>query len=333
MPGRTVGASKLALARSVLHHWQLGAADLTLLACRENAVFGVTSGSERYALRVHRPGYHTGDVLRSELQWLQALSDGGLDVPVVVPARTGELFVTGCVEGLAGPVHADLFEWIDGQQLGAAQADMGHDPQWINHAWHELGVLAAGLHDQAAGWQAPAGFTRPAWDEHGLAGAEPLWGRFWELPFLHPEERALLCRARERVQRDLAALSKAPASYSMIHGDLLPENVLVDGGRLRLIDFDDAGFGWHLFELVTPLYSIMDEPWFEQARDALIAGYRSRRPLADSELERLPLFFLARSLTDIGWMHTRAKTDLARRSIAPLVESACELAENYLRRR
>jgi Ser/Thr protein kinase RdoA (MazF antagonist) len=116
----------------------------------------------------------------------------------------------------------------------------------------------------------------------------------------------------------------------MIHGDLLPENVLVDGEHLRLIDFDDAGFGWHLFELVTLLYSAVNEPWFEPAREALIAGYRSRRPLDDSMRERLPLFFLVRSLTDVAWVHTRPETETARQSTS-LVDSACELAEDYLR--
>lgn len=319
------------LARSALHHWNLDSAELTLLACRENTVFRVTGEDCRYALRVHRPGYHSDSALRSELQWLQALSDADIEVPTVVPTRTGELFAVGTVDGIPGPVQVDLFEWIDGQQLGSVQAEVGDDLQWIGDTWHKVGALAAGLHNHSAGWQAPAGFVRHAWDENGLAGAEPFWGRFWELPSLRREQRTLLCRARDRVYGDLAALPKTPASYSMIHGDLLPENVLVDGERLRLIDFDDAGFGWHLFELVTPLYSIVDEPWFERAREALIAGYRSRRPLDDSMLELLPFFFLARGLTDVAWVHTRAETETARESTSLLVKSACELAEDYLR--
>ena len=31
---------------------------------------------------------------------------------------------------------------------------------------------------------------------------------------------------------------------------------MVQGDRIKLIDFDDAGFGWHLFELATALYFI-----------------------------------------------------------------------------
>ena len=69
-----------------------------------------------------------------------------------------------------------------------------------------------------------------------------------------------------------------------------PENVMVDGGSLRLIDFDDAGFGWHLFGLVTALFFLCDEDYFDSAEAALIEGYRKHRSLTDEDLELLPLF-------------------------------------------
>ena len=135
-----------------------------------------------------------------------------------------------------------------------------------------LGAIAGRLHNQAQDWQPPAGFVRHAWDEHGLAGRAPFWGRFWDLPRLSPAERRLLVAARDRVFTDLSALPKTRATYSMIHADFCQENLLVDGARVRLIDFDDAGFGWHLFELVTPLYFLMDEPYFDEVRDVIAGG-------------------------------------------------------------
>ncbi len=69
--------------------------------------------------------------------------------------------------------------------------------------------------------------------------------------------------------------------YGLIHADLVPENLLVDGDRVRVIDFDDAGFGWHLFELATSLYFISGDEGYPTARAALIRGYRSERALPD----------------------------------------------------
>lgn len=318
------------LARSALSRWGLENAELTLLAVRENAVFRVTGDNHRYALRVHRPGYHSNGALESELRWLEALSQANIEVPAVVPTRKGELFALASAPAMPRPAQIDLLEWVEGRQLGAVQAEAGNDLQWVRRTWRKLGELVARVHNHAARWQPPAGFVRHAWDETGLAGAQPVWGRFWELPSLRREQRTLLIRARDRIYLELAALPKTAASYSLIHADLVPENVLVDGEHLRLIDFDDAGFGWHLFDLVTALYSIAAEPYFDQAQEALIAGYRSGRSLDDSQLELLPLFFLVRNLTDVAWMHTRPETGTARQSTHALVESACTLAKNYL---
>jgi len=321
------------IARTALQHWNLDTAALTLVKYRENAVFKVTARDQRYALRVHRPGYHSDAALRSELQWINALADADIEVPRIVPTRAGELFAISPAAGAAAPLQVDLFEWIEGHQLGSVEAGLRGDRQTIGDTYRTIGELAGSVHNHSAGWRPPAGFVRHAWDESGLAGEQPLWGRFWELASLTSRQRTLLATARDRVYRDLAALRKAPASYSMIHADFSPENLLVDGEHVRLIDFDDAGFGWHLFELVTSLYFIMDEPYFDQAREALIYGYRSRRPLADEELALLPLFFLARSFTYVGWVHTRPETETARQLTPVLVESSCRLAEDYLRGR
>ncbi|HEX7062945.1 MAG TPA: phosphotransferase [Woeseiaceae bacterium] len=319
-------------ARAALGRWDLGDAKLALFAHRENAVFKVDTGDASYALRVHRPGYHDDAALASELAWMRALAQAGVEVPAIVPAADGELFVKVRADGIAAPVQVDLIEWIDGEPLAVgARHGKAAEAGWVRDQWGRLGALAAALHEHSAGWQPPAGFVRHAWDEHGLAGPDPLWGRFWELPALDAGQRALLLEARDRLFRELAALPKSRDAYGLIHADLLPENVLVCGERLRVIDFDDCGYGWHLFEIVTALYAVEGEPWYAEACDAFIEGYRTRRPLDDAALARLPLFFLARVLTDVGWMHTRAETENARRSTAARVASACALAEDYLR--
>ena len=65
---------------------------------------------------------------------------------------------------------------------------------------------------------------------------------------------------REEVSRELLAFVKSPDRFGLIHGDLVPENILIHAARLRIIDFDDAGFGWHMFELASSLYFIRREP-------------------------------------------------------------------------
>jgi Ser/Thr protein kinase RdoA (MazF antagonist) len=323
-------AARLAAAgHDMLHAWNIGDATLRLIKHRENAVFEVEKDGLRAALRMHRHGYHSDHELRSELQWMQSLSAAGIKVPEIIPTASGDLFIDYTADGLPGTIQVDLFEWIDGEQLGSVEegvADVGE----VERTFGVIGELAARVHNQAAAWTLPEGFTRHAWDADGIAGEQPFWGRFWEIGNASADERKLLSRARQRLHRDLAGLPKSAAGYSMIHADFASENIMVDGGDVRLIDFDDAGFGWHLFELATALFFIRGEEYFETAEDALIRGYRKHRQLTDEDLERLPLFYLARGTTYVGWVHTRSETETATEMTPALVSMACELADEYL---
>jgi len=323
-------AKRLAAAgRDVLRAWDISGATLELIKHRENAVFRVEHNGLRAALRMHRHGYHTDDELRSELQWMQALAGAGIRVPEIIPATSGELFVDYFAEGLPGELQVDLFEWIEGEQLGSVEQGVSEAAE-VDRTFGVLGELAARVHNQAVSWRLPEGFTRHAWDAEGLAGEQPFWGRFWEIESASDSQRDLLSRARDRLYLELGALAKSPGGYSMIHADFAAENIMVDGDDLRLIDFDDAGFGWHLFELATALYFIRGETYFERAQDALIEGYRTHRQLTDEDLALLPLFYLARGTTYVGWVHTRSETDTARELTPAIVEMACELADDYL---
>lgn len=321
------------LALIALAQWDIEPADLALIKYRENAVFRVTTiGGEDYALRIHRADYHSDDELRSELQWIKALAEGGIEVPALVPTREGDAFAVVSGGGVPEPRQVDVFEWVQGRQLGTAETGVA-DTSTVCDTYRTIGTLAAQLHNQAVGWTPPAGFTRHAWDTPGLVGPQPFWGAFWELAALTPEQRALLLQARDTVYRDLEAYAAEPSSagrYSLIHADFVAENLMVDGDKVRLIDFDDAGFGWHLFELATALYFEMDADYFDAAYAALIEGYRSARELPDEQLQYMPLFFLARSFTYLGWVHTRFETATARELTPLLVEKACELARDYL---
>lgn len=319
------------LAAQALKVWGLDYDELSFIKYRENAVFKVvTVSGDRYALRIHRAGYHSDDALRSELEWISALDHYGVEVPAIVPTPAGEYFAIVTVEGIPEPRQVDLFQWVDGQPMGTLEEGLSGDPEEVYNTYHRIGEIASQLHNQATTWQLPEGFTRHAWDADGLVGEKPFWGPFWEFEMLNEEQRELILRARDRVYRDLTEFGKSPDNYSMIHADFVVENLMVDGDHVRLIDFDDAGFGWHLFELATALYFIHTEAFYDTARNALIEGYRKHRELSDQQLAHLPLFLLARSFTYLGWAHTRNETETARELGPMFIELACGMAEEYL---
>jgi Ser/Thr protein kinase RdoA (MazF antagonist) len=321
------------LARQAVTRWGIREPRLRLIKYRENAVFELVAGDgARYALRIHRSGYHSEAALLSELQWMAALDASGIAVPVILPDATGASFAVVASQGVPEPRQVDIFHWVEGRQFGSVEEGIA-DPAAIERLYRVLGALAARLHNQAVDWTLPRGFTRHAWDAEGLVGEQPFWGQFWALAALTAAERELLQAARERVHADLVRYSLNPGNrdrYSMIHADLVAENLLVDGETVRLIDFDDAGFGWHLFELATALYFEMEQDYYPVAYSALITGYREHRSLPDDQIEQLPLFLLARSFTYLGWVHTRKETETARELTPMLVHKACNLARQYL---
>jgi Ser/Thr protein kinase RdoA (MazF antagonist) len=319
----------IAAGHEVLQDWDIHDAEISPIKYRENAVFRVEHACGRCALRMHRTGYHSDAELYSELQWMQALDEAGVSVPIVVPTTSGDMFASLQGEGLPGVIQTDLFEWIDGEQLASVEEGIA-DESSVQGLFGTIGEIAARVHNQASDWMLPGGFMRHAWDAEGLAGDNPFWGRFWELANASKSESLLMLRAKKVIFEELERFPQTRDTYSMIHADLSLENLMVDGDIVRLIDFDDAGFGWHLFEIATSLYFVRSESFYEQALESLIAGYREYRPLSDEHLESLPLFYLARAMTNVGWVHTRQETETAQELTPMLLGMACELAEEYL---
>jgi Ser/Thr protein kinase RdoA (MazF antagonist) len=321
------------LATLVETRWCLQCTSITPIKVRENAVFAVhLKDGGKVVLRVHRCGYHSDAALHSERIWMQALSDYGIDVPRHVLTNTGKSFETLRIEGFDGERQVDVFHWIAGQQLGSVEQGVAGPAGSIRDVYRDVGRLAARVHNHSGVWSPPVDFRRHAWDAEGLVGENPFWGRFWELEALSDSQRELFIRLKQTLYRELKEFGTTTDRYGLIHADLVPENILVDGNSLQVIDFDDAGFGWHLFELATSLYFIRRDSVYDEARDSLIEGYREVRALSDSHLARLPMFLAARGSTYLGWVHTRRGEAVAQELTPQLIEMATLAVEDYLGR-
>jgi putrescine aminotransferase len=297
-----------ALAGAALAHWDLSDAPLALVKHRENTIFKVSAPDGRaYALRVHRHGYHTDAELQSEIDWMRTLArDGCLETPTVVPTVDGRDFVTVRHERVPQPRQVSMIEWLNGTAFdNLGRVERGLETE-LKDRYRKLGALAGRLHKHSASHRPPDGFTRPAWDEAGLVGEHPLWGRFWEHPKVTREQRALMRKARIVLDGLLKQIGKDPENYGLIHADFLPENVLVEDGHMRLIDFDDSGWGWYLFEVAASVFPHVNQPFFDALLAEYVAGYRTERELSKEHEELIPAFIMLRGFTYLGWLKTRA---------------------------
>ena len=318
----TVNFDAETMAQQALEAWGLQSAKCKLVSAVENIVFRVDpDDGQALVLRLHRPWYHSLPELISERQWTRALDDCGISTSGPVQALDGRDYVL--VEAsLSGDArYAGMSQWVDGEMLDHTIAN---SDDFAGH-FRRLGEVAAQIHNQASGWELPSGFTRHSLDADGLMGLPPFWGPFWASPDLTTSERARFEHLRGTIHDLLLQLESGPHTYSMIHADLHPRNLVVDGERLHVIDFDDAGFGWHMYELAVGLFSYQGHPRFPEMVDAVFEGYRGIRPLDAESAALLPMFFLVRALALVGWLADRpevAKASAAR----PLVDRALSLS-------
>lgn len=273
--------------------WGLTDADCEFVAGRENRVYHVRSARGEYALRIKRPGYREMDELVAELNWLEAMEKAGLHVPRPLPSRNGRLLE--CVDTF----YVDVVSWLPGKPLGKSRQPLALQDRL--GTFHAIGAEMAELHAACDAWQSPPGFTRCHWDVEGLLGDKPLWGRFWENPTLSADTRSLFLRFRQTAREELSGMAQS-LDYGLIHADLVRENVLIDDGDIKLIDFDDGGFGFRQFDVATVLLKNMAEPDFLDLKAALTEGYNTRRKL---DLSNLDLFFAIRALSYVGWIIPR----------------------------
>ena len=320
------------LALQALKAWDITDCQPKLIKIRENAVFRVTRADGfDAALRIHRYNYHSDAALQSELNWMRALHQDGIDVPAIIPVSSGALFVTASVDGVPEPRQVDMVKWLDGAPLGTIEDGLSDTIGDITHAFTQVGRLVAQLHNHAARWRRPEGFVRHAWDTDGLTGEAPLWGKFWEFPGLNKEQKRLMEQARITARRALVEIGEAGQTYGLIHADFNFDNILIRDGRVMAIDFDDCGAGWHLFDLATISILFLGTELYDMVQRAVIDGYRQKRPLTDETLRLMPLFYLVRAFTYLGWVHTRNETRTAQEIAPVIVTMVCELAEQYMR--
>jgi Ser/Thr protein kinase RdoA (MazF antagonist) len=315
-------------AKQALDHWGLSDQTPELLKYRENAVFRVRlSQGEPAALRLHRPGYHDEHALASELSWMAVLGEAGLYVPTPVATLDGRHTVCLAETPEFDRQYADIVSWMSGQPLGQSGAPLHYAPETLPEIFRALGHAMARMHAASDAWSPPASFTRPSWDLDGLLGERPLWGRFWDCAGLLPDEAQRLGRLRDKLRQQVKDLPSRGLDYGLIHADLVRENVLLNGERIEMIDFDDGGHGWRMFDIATALFKNRQEPEFQRMAEALIEGYRAARPLSDSDLDCLPLFMVLRSVTYIGWAGDRSGLVDAAERLRRYVADTLSLAE------
>jgi Ser/Thr protein kinase RdoA (MazF antagonist) len=283
------------------------ATSIRLLNVSENATFalGEPSGRE-WVLRVHRVGYSSAQEIRSELTWMQALRrDGVTDTAAPLPGIDGDpVQVLRPSSRAAGAPDrfAVAFERLPGREPDSRDA-----VQWFER----LGESTARMHGHAKRWPLPAGFCRKRWDFDAMVGPQGFWGSWRAAIGLEPSGVAVLERVLDLIRTRLDRYGAGVDVFGLVHADLRLANLLVDGTHLRIIDFDDCGFSWFLYDFATAVSFIEHEPHLPKLLRAWVAGYRKESSLGADAIAEIPTFVVLRRVLLTAWLASHAEVPFA----------------------
>ncbi|QNE35398.1 phosphotransferase enzyme family protein [Leifsonia shinshuensis] len=297
---------------------------------RENIVFRVTSDGNDWALKLHRPGYHTDSEIESESALLETLTGAGVSVPTPV-RRSDDSHVAHVADADGNSTQVTMQRWLASAiPLGSSPLTFTGQARPTDAQLLQFGRTIALLHRCWERTGTPAGYDRLAWDAAGLSGPDALWGRASRLNGLTPEQRVTFEEAEQRLAQDLAVLPRTPSTYGPIHGDLTLENILDSERGLSVIDFDDCGEGWYLFDLATACFFLTGHGEADEMVGAVLRGYQSERSLSVADRQAWHPLLLARALSYLAWSVARPEVEATQFHLDSVLPHAFRASLLYL---
>jgi Ser/Thr protein kinase RdoA (MazF antagonist) len=308
-----------------LERWTLSpATSISLLNVSENATFALSDPTGReLVLRLHRVGYSSAAEIRSELTWMEALRrDGVIETAAPVPGADGDP-----VQILESRAGASTRFAVAFERLPGTEPDSRDAVRWFER----LGELTARMHGHAKSWNLPPGFRRKRWDFDAMVGPQGFWGSWRAAIGLNPSGVAILEGALVLIRQRLERFGESADVFGLVHADLRLANLLVDGTHLRIIDFDDCGFSWFLYDFATAVSFIEHEPIVPDLLRAWVQGYRKTLPLSVEAQAEIPTFVVLRRILLTAWLASHAEIPFAREFGASYTEGTVLLAQQLTR--
>lgn len=302
--------------------WDLPGASAHRINVSENVTYRVDFAEGSAVLRVHRPGYHSRRAVECELAWIEALRASGT-------VRTAGLRngADGAVLQQVGfPDETSRFLVMFDHVPGHAPSEDGD----LSHDFRELGAIAAKTHLHSLAWKRPEPFERLTWDVDAVFGEKTHWGNWRAAPHVTLAVRDVLERVEAVVRRRLDRFGKSPERYGLIHADMRLANLIRTPDGTVLIDFDDSGFGWFLYDLAAAISFIEDHPQIPALKTAWLEGYRSVRALPEADAAEVETFVMLRRMALLAWIGSHINAPEPQALAPEFARVSAELGAIYL---
>ena len=244
-----------------------------------NMLFFLNTEDARFTLRLYQAGT-TIDKIRSEIYWLNALSDKArIKTLSPVPGRDGEMIQSISPNDL--PLrYATVYDWLPGETLHTLSA-AEKTPELIRR----LGNMVGRVHHVSQTLELPDWFTRPRYDIDWITS------QMSDHTNSSAEEFARLSALSSRFSQFVEAHGEGRDVFGLIHSDLEPHNIIISDDQPCPIDVMQFGFGYYLSDILT-----LSRHFSEDERTIFFEGYQEIRSLPTDYRQQLALFEALRTL-------------------------------------
>ncbi len=303
-----------------------------LLAFSENAtylVYDPETDEKLCVLRVGRPGYHTREEYESEIGWLRQINDyTPLKVANPIVAADGSTIqeIKDEFDGEHITFYCIATEYLSGTTL-----ENDKDPRSTVKHFETLGEITAYLHRQTNIWNGAKDIKRFHWNSENMIGPEAIWGDWHAYPDIPLDLEKKIKRCCDIIVQRLERYGKTPENYGTIQADLRDTNIIVEGQTIKVIDFDDFGFGWHVHDLASALSFIEERDEVPDLVNAWLDGYRKVMPFTDTDFAEIDTFILQRRIQMLAWMGSHRDSTPVQGYMQGYLEGTEQLVDRYLR--
>ncbi len=243
-----------------------------------DGVYGFTQQGQDFVVKYTLPGVRSFSTLQGQVDWVNFLARHGAPVSQPIPSQRGVL-----VEQL--PVNDTV---VSAVYYTHVPGERPEGRSWTAELFQTWGQVMGKLHALSAQYTpSPQHGQIDHWDESMSRDRSVI-----------PADQQRVLERFDGLMQYLQALPKDQHSYGVIHGDFQANNLRLDQGMLRVIDFDACEYNWFVTDIATSLYFALWERPREQSNEAfasfmlenMLLGYAYEHTPGAAWIEQLPHF-------------------------------------------